>query len=58
MWVIKHKTNNSYYQKTLFGIQKHFVCDINEARKMSLDEAVRILNKFKHSGNYELKEVI
>lgn len=57
MYVIKNKDSNVYYQKTLFGLQKHFVCDINDATKMSFERANKTLQKFNYPKNYKIIEV-
>lgn len=57
MFVIKSKNHNVYYQKSIFKNQYHFVSRIEEAKRMSEIEAIKILNKFNHSENYELIEV-
>ena len=56
MWVIKNKSNNSYYQKTLFKGQRHFVTRIEEAKLMSKHEAKERLNNFNYPQYYMLVE--
>lgn len=57
MYIIKNIKNNSYYCKTIFKGQRHFTCDVREAKRMSYDYALKILNNFKKKENYEIKEI-
>lgn len=57
MFVIKHKRNHSFYQKTIFKGQRHFVKELKSARMMTYKQACGILSRFKSANDYEIIEV-
>lgn len=58
MYVIKHKENKNYYKFNITRKIKHFVLDINEAKKFTNKQnAKRKLNTFTHPENYEIIKI-
>jgi len=55
MFVIRHKENKNYYRSKITKDIKHFVLDIEEARKIkTYKKAKELLKEFKHPNNYEI----
>lgn len=54
-YVIKHKKLDMYYHSTMVGDNKHFVKNINEAKRFILKKDVnKVLNTFEHPENFEI----
>lgn len=55
MYVIQHKANKSFYKLKINKDMKHFVLDLNEAKKIdSKKKVLDILNSFNKPQNYEI----
>lgn len=58
MFVIRHKENKNYYKSKITKNIKHFVVDINEAKKFkNIQSAKFVLNTFNHFENYEIVRI-
>lgn len=56
-FVIMHKENKSFYQKTIFKNQRHFVKQVDYARMMTFKQAFNIWEKLNDKEKYVIKEV-